>query len=94
MKKNLLLLFVIFLLLFTSSFAADPPKAYTGPNGKTAYSLSCSGTGKDWDDCYQEADTLCHYGYNIIRKHKGIVSVPVNDKSILAPSKKIVIECK
>lgn len=94
MNKIILMLFVISQLLFTSSLAADSPKAFIGPNGKTAYTLSCSGTGKDWSDCYQEADTLCHGGYNIIRKSTGIVSVPVNGKSTLAPSKNLIIECK
>jgi hypothetical protein len=94
MRKTILLLFIIFQLLFTSSSASVSPEAFTGPNGKTAYTLSCSGTGKDWSDCYQEADTLCPDGYSVIKKSTGTVSTPVNGKSTLVPSKKLVIECK
>jgi len=94
MKKTVLMPFVIFQFLFTFSLASVSPKAFTESDGKTAYTLSCSGTGKDWSDCYQEAGTLCPDGYNIIKKSKGIVAAPVNGKSTLAPSKKLVIECK
>jgi hypothetical protein len=94
MKKIILILFVISQLLFTSSIASVSPEAFTGPNGKTAFTLSCSGTGKDWNDCYQEADSFCPDGYNIIKKSTGAATVPVNGRSILAPSKKLVIECK
>jgi hypothetical protein len=94
MKKIILMLFVIFQLLFACSFASASSEAFTGPNGNTAYNLRCSGTGKDWNDCYKEAETLCPDGYNIIKRSTGVVAAPINGKSTLAPSKKLVIECK
>jgi hypothetical protein len=94
MKKTILMLFVIIQLLCTASLASVSPEAVTEPKGKTTYTLSCSGTGKDWSDCYQEADTLCPAGYKIINKSTGVFAAPVNGKSTLAPSKKLVIECK
>ena len=94
MQKTVLMLFGFFYLLFASSLASASPEAVTEPNGKTVYTLSCSGTGKGWSDCYQEADALCPDGYTIIKKSTGIFAAPVNGKSTLAPSKKLVIECK
>jgi hypothetical protein len=94
MKKITLMLFVIFQFLSAAILTSASPETITGPNGKTAYTLSCSGTGKEWDDCYQEAETLCPDGYNIIKRSTGVYAAPVNGKSTLAPSKKLVVECK
>ena len=94
MNKTILVLLVVFQLLFTSSFASVIPKALTESNGKAVYTLDCSGTGKDWSDCYQEADTLCPAGYSYIKKSLGVVSTQTNGRSYIAPSKELVIECK
>jgi hypothetical protein len=94
LKKNILMLFVISQFLFSVGLASVSPQADTGSNGKTAYTPSCSGFGKNWRDCDQEADSICPDGYNIIKKSTGTVAVPVNGKYTLAPSKKLVIECK
>lgn len=94
MKKTIFMLCVAALFLPTTSLAADSPEKSTGSKGETTFTLSCSGTGKDWRDCYQEAETICPDGYNIIKKSTGIFSMPVNGKSTLAPSKKLVITCK
>jgi hypothetical protein len=92
MKRTILMLFVISPFLFTFSLASDSPKPFT--DTKQTYTVSCSGHGKSWTDCYQEADSLCPDGYNTIKKSTGVISTPVYGKSILAPSKKLIIECK
>ena len=94
MKIAILMLFVISPFLFTSSLASDSPKSVTDTNTKQTYTVSCSGHGKSWNDCYQESDSLCPDGYNIIKKSTGVISTPVYGRSVLAPSKKIIIECK
>ena len=94
MKKTILILFAISNFLFTSNLDSFSAKELTGQDERIIHTLSCSGTGKDWDDCYQEADTLCPDSYNIIKKSTGVVAIPVNGRSILSPSKKLVIECK
>ena len=94
MKRTILMLFVISPFLFTSSLASDSPKSVTDKNIEQTYKVNCSGHGKSWDDCYQEADSLCPDGYNTIKKSTGVISTPVYGKSILAPSKKLIIECK
>ena len=94
MKKTILMLFVFFHLLFTSSLASITPKALTESNGKAAYTLDCSGTGKDWSDCFQEAENLCPDGFSYTKKSLGVVSTQINGSSYIAPSKELVIECR
>ena len=94
MKKTILLLFVISQFLFTISYASVSPKALKESNGKAVYTLDCTGTGKDWSDCFQEADNLCPAGYSYIKKSLGVVSTQINGRSYIAPSKELVIECR
>jgi len=94
MKKSVLIVIVISPILFTASLASDLSKSFSELNKKSTYTVSCSGIGKSWDDCYQEADTLCPDGYNIIKKSTGVISTQVYGKSTLAPSKKLILECQ
>ena len=94
MLKIILIFLVVSQLLFSSNLTSASSEESTGADGKTAYTLSCSGTGKDWQDCYREAAALCPDGYTIIKKSTGIVAAPINGTSTLAPTKKLVIECQ
>ena len=94
MKKIILILLVISQFLFTYSLASIIPKTLTESNGKAAYTLDCSGTGKDWSDCFQEAENLCPDGFSYTKKSLGVVATPVNRRSYIAPSKELVIECR
>ena len=94
MKISSLKLSLIILFLFISGSALVPLAASTKVEEKTLKTVNCSGFGKKWRDCYQEAEALCPEGYTVIRKSTGVVSVPVNGRYTLAPSKKIVVECK
>ena len=50
---------------------ADVRESYA-PDGRKAYELSCSGTVRDWDDCYSKAESLCSpRAYDILRKSDG-----------------------
>ena len=91
--KTVLTVFVILPLLYTAGVAQNSSKSYTEPYNNATHTVSCSGYGKSWSDCYREADTLCPDGYKIIKKSTGVISTPVNGKSTLAPLKKLVIEC-
>ena len=56
-------------LLTLSAFALAAcagiqPKPFVGPNGKTAYSMHCSGMGRTLEACYQKAGEICPAGYN------------------------------
>ena len=94
MKKTCLILFVIFHLCYISCFASDSPESSVEPDEKPTYTLDYSGPGKDWNNCYQEAETLCPDGYKILKKSSGVVAAPVYGRTTLVPSKELVIECK
>ena len=94
MKKTSLIFFVILQFCYVSCLASDSPESSVEPNEKPTYTLDCSGPGKDWDDCYQEAETLCPDGYKILKKSSGVVAAPVYGTTTLVPSKELVIECK
>ena len=94
MKKYIFKLAVIILPAFICVSALNLRAASTSAEEDTFKTVDCSGFGKKWDDCYRDAETLCPEGYTVIKKSTGMVSVPVNGRYTLAPSKKIVIECK
>ncbi len=83
------------LMLLLVSCAEIQPKEFKGPNGKTAYSMMCSGMGRTLDDCYKKAGELCLSGYNIIDRASGTVAVPVSGGGIIAaPQHHLAVECK
>ena len=81
-------------LFLLASCASIQPKEFMGPNGKTAYSMRCSGMGRTLDDCYKKAEELCPNGYTIIDRASGFVAVPVNGGVMAAPQHNLAIECK
>src|SRR5947208_17099837 len=74
----------VLLVLLLVSCASVQPQEFRGPNGKTAYSMRCSGMGRTLDDCYKKAGELCSSGYNIIDRASGTVAVPVNGGGVSA----------
>lgn len=81
-------------LLLTSCASIDPIQ-FKGPNGKTAYSMKCSGLGRTLDACYQKAGEVCPSGYAIIDRASGTIAVPMSGGSIMAaPSHHLAIECR
>jgi hypothetical protein len=79
----------------TLASCAIDPKPFVGPNGKAAYSMECSGSGRTLAACYQKAGQLCPAGYNIVGTTSGTVAVPVYGGGILAaPDYGLAIECK
>lgn len=89
------LLSVLTLIPVLVSCAEIQPKEFRGTNGKTAYSMKCSGMGRTLDDCYKKAGELCPSGYNIIDRASSIVAIPAGDGGIIAtPVHNLAIECK
>ena len=91
MKIRILLLVV---MLNGCTAASVNPQPFTGPSGNTAYSMRCSGMGREWADCYKSAGELCSNGYNIIDQATGTIAVPVGGSFMAAPKQTLVIECK
>ncbi|MGB9493596.1 MAG: hypothetical protein WCA83_02190 [Azonexus sp.] len=85
----------VFVVLAVSACASIEPQEFRGPNGKTAYSMKCSGLGRTLDACYKKAGEVCPNGYNIIDRASGTVAVPVSGGGIIAaPEYNLAIECK
>ena len=69
------------------------PQPFVGPSGNEAYSMKCSGMGRDWDDCLQKAGELCPDGYSIVGQTSETVGVPLQDSMLIAPKRNLSIEC-
>jgi len=75
-------------------------QAFVGPNGKTAYSMHCSGMGRTLEACYQKAGEICAAGYSIINSTSGTVAVPTYGGhgkpggTVATPDYGLAIECK
>lgn len=87
------LAFMILLLVSVSACAVQPEK-FQGPNGNAAYSMRCSGMGRDWADCYKMAATLCPSGYELIGQESGTIIVPSGSSVIGVPKQSMAVECK
>jgi hypothetical protein len=85
---------IVLVAVFLVSCAAIKPKQFIGPNGKTAYSMRCSGMGRTLDACYQKAGEICPKGYNIIDHISGTIALPVNGSIMAAPQYNLMIECR
>lgn len=78
-----------------ASCASVHPNKFSGPNGKTAYSMRCSGMGRTIEDCYQKAGELCPSGYTIVGEASpGSAIVPVGGMLMVAHQSTLAIECK
>jgi hypothetical protein len=87
-------LIVIMVVLMTGCASIEPSQ-FVGPNGKTAYSMDCSGMGRTLDACYKKAGEICPSGYLIVNSASGTVGVPLaNGGVLIAPQHNLAIECK
>jgi len=92
---NKISLLVMTLVVLLSGCAAIEPVAFSGPNGKSAYSMRCSGMGRTVDMCYQKAGELCPKGYLIIEKSNEIVGMTNSYGNVMMiPKNSLAIECK
>jgi len=83
------------LVLLLTACAAIEPQQFVGPNGKTAYSMRCSGMGRTLDACYKKAGEVCPSGYTIVDHASGTIAVPVTGGGMIAaPQHNLAIECK
>ena len=83
-----ILSFIVSLVL-ASCTTIDPqiePNKFTGPGGRTAYSMVCNGIGQTLDACYQRADALCPGGYDVLN----LVTLAIGGN----PRESLSIECK
>lgn len=84
-----------FLTLALASCASITPQHFVGPNGKVAYSMSCSGMGRTLDACYKKAGEVCPSGYSIVDRASGTVGIQMSGGgTLITPQHSLAIECK
>lgn len=66
---------------------ASTPEPFTGPNGRTAYSLSCNRLGY----CYEKASNLCPKGYDSVGQGSRFAMLP---NGMAATRTSLTIECR
>lgn len=85
----------IFLICFLiGGCMSISPQQFSGPNGKTAYSMRCSGMGRTMDACFKTAGELCPNGYDIIDRSSGTVAMMYKGTLMAAPKEQFAVECK
>jgi len=67
------------------------PQELKGPNGRTAYSMSC---GSQLDACYHKAKKVCPNGYDILDRASGTVAAPYGGAMGATQQYNLSIECK
>lgn len=93
-KTNNLHLIVSALSIAFMSGCAIEPKQFVGPNGKTAYSMKCSGMGRDLDACYQKAGQLCKNGYIVVDRSSSVKGSSYQGSMYIGTNEGLAIECK
>ena len=61
--------------------ATITPQKISGPDGKTAYAMRCSGAGRTLEACYEKAGEICTAGYTVVDRASGLQQT-------------LVVECK
>jgi hypothetical protein len=85
---------LLFLLSLLASCAGINPKPVTGPHGRPAYEMQCSGLGRTLEACHAKAAELCRDGYTVFAQTSETVVVPLMDGGKLSvPERSIRIEC-
>ena len=69
------------------------PKPFVGPSGNDAYSMKCSGMGRDWDDCLKKAGELCPSGYTIVGQNSETIGISSQNGMTVIPKRNLSIEC-
>lgn len=89
---------IAFLILASGCASARASKTY-GPDGKEAFSISCSGLARNWGMCYEKAGELCGTrGYEVITQsgdHGSVAAVnPSTGFAGSVISRSLLIRCK
>jgi hypothetical protein len=83
------------MILSAVGCAEVSPQPMSGPDGRQAYSMRCSGFGRTLEACYAKAGEICPNGYEVVDRATGTVAVPTATGSLMAaPQQSLVIQCK
>ena len=85
---------ILLLLPGLAACAGIDPKPVTGPHGRPAYGMKCTGLGRSMEGCHATAAELCPEGYVVFSQMSETVVVPLMDGGKLSvPERTIRIEC-
>lgn len=87
-------IFAVLVSLSLGGCMAIEPIAFKGPSGRDAYSMKCSGMGRNMQACYQKAGEVCPKGYNIIENSSSSVAYMDQGTMMMVPRREMAIECK
>jgi hypothetical protein len=74
---------------------AVPVRQISGPDGRVAYSLKCSGYGRDRQACLEQAGKVCPAGYVVVDDSSQLSGVVVTKfAAIPAHRDYLTISCK
>jgi hypothetical protein len=77
------------------SGCAVPVTKINGPDGRPAYSLKCSGMGRDRQDCLVQAGKICPQGYVVVDDSSRVNGVLVTKYAVIPASRDyLTISCK
>ena len=77
------------------SGCAVPATPITGPDGKVAYVLKCSGYMRDRQDCLIKAGEICPKGYSIVDDNSTTNGALVTGNAILIAKREyLTVSCK
>lgn len=89
--------FAVFLSLATFGLAgcAVTHETVSGPDGRPAFVMKCSGYMRDRQDCLKEAGRLCPAGYSVVDDNSRLVGV-VATGTVLLPANRdyLTISCR
>jgi hypothetical protein len=82
-------------LITLAGCASIRPQGFTGPNGRPAYLLQCSGLAQTFRSCEKKAADLCPAGYANVDRPTGVPGLPQFDGgTLVTPDKTMAVECK
>lgn len=71
------------------------PLTFTGPHGRPAFMMACSGAFRSMDTCKSQAEKACPGGYEVIDKPETVPGLQHASGGMLyPPDKKLAVECK
>lgn len=67
----------------------------SGPDGRPAYVMKCSGMGRDRQDCLKEAGRLCPTGYMVVDDDRRIAGgMMIGSVLAVANREYLTVSCK
>lgn len=83
-----------FLAVLLLAGCAVNPQPFKGPNGRQAYFMECSGSGRTLHECFTKAADLCPSGYEVVNRSTGTVGVGSGMGAIAVPVESLAVECR